>query len=530
MAFRSFSAVIFVLTIVVGSQPALGTLYIRDDATGGDATSIGDWDSLTKTCTLTGDVSEDIRIESDGITLDGAGYTVDGPGAGSGVGVRLDYRTGITIKNLNVRNFDYGIYLQGSNDNTLTWNNISSNSQNGIGLRNSSNNELTDNKTDWNGNCGISLFINCDNNTVTGNSSSNNYRGISVLESSRNKLTENTVDSCDYGIQLQDTSSITVTDNTVTNGQGKGHGILLFNTNDSTLERNTVDSYYYTCFYIQNSTNNSLTENTANSSGAGIYIHGCTDFILADNSASSNNGGIHLQDSTRITLEGNAAQSNIHNGISFTWSDYNTLTGNVISSNGYNGIYFVESDDNELKENTSSNNLWYGIRLTRSCNNQIYNNNFIDNSVQAAAQQDSTGNVFFLPAPLGGNYWNGWTSPDADNDGFVDNPYEFDGGQDDLPWAVQDGWLSPEVLIGQLIARVKALNLNQGIDNSLDTKLQNALAALEAANAGQRQDAVNKMQSFISAVEAQRGKSISETEADTLITAAQYIIDRLTAA
>ena len=86
---------------------------------------------------------------------------------------------------------------------------------------------------------------------------------------------------------------------------------------------------------------------------------------------------------------------------------------------------------------------------------------------------------------------------------------------------------SPEELIEQLIADVEALNLNQGIDNSLDAKLQNALDALEAANAGQRQDAVNKMNAFISAVAAQSGKALTSEEADILIALAQDIIDLL---
>ena len=48
---------------------------ISDDATGGDCTTIGTWNSGTKTCTLTGNLTVDskhgIEIHSDGITLDG---------------------------------------------------------------------------------------------------------------------------------------------------------------------------------------------------------------------------------------------------------------------------------------------------------------------------------------------------------------------------------------------------------------------------------------------------------------------------
>jgi len=71
---------------------------------------------------------------------------------------------------------------------------------------------------------------------------------------------------------------------------------------------------------------------------------------------------------------------------------------------------------------------------------------------------------------------------------------------------------------------VQNLNLAQGITNSLDAKLTNALDALSAANAGSRQDATNKLLAFISTVEAQRGKKITTAQADALLQLANRII------
>ena len=49
---------------------------ITDDATGGDCTTIGAWNSSTKTCTLTGDITvgqvHAIEIGSNGITISAA--------------------------------------------------------------------------------------------------------------------------------------------------------------------------------------------------------------------------------------------------------------------------------------------------------------------------------------------------------------------------------------------------------------------------------------------------------------------------
>ena len=83
---------------------------------------------------------------------------------------------------------------------------------------------------------------------------------------------------------------------------------------------------------------------------------------------------------------------------------------------------------------------------------------------------------------------------------------------------------SPSQAIHDLIAVVASLNLQQDISNSLDAKLQNALDALEAANTGNRQDATNKIQAFINAVEAQRDKELTSAQADQLIALANRIL------
>ena len=54
--------------------------------------------------------------------------------------------------------------------------------------------------------------------------------------------------------------------------------------------------------------------------------------------------------------------------------------------------------------------------------------------------------------------------------------------------------------------------------------MQNLVAALEAANAGQREDSANKLGAFMNAVEAQRGKAVTDAQADELITMARRIL------
>ncbi len=88
----------------------------------------------------------------------------------------------------------------------------------------------------------------------------------------------------------------------------------------------------------------------------------------------------------------------------------------------------------------------------------------------------------------------------------------------------------PEAVVGlilDLINEVTLLNLQNGIENAFDSKLENVIASLDAANAGQRNDAANKLDAFINAVEAQRGNALSDTEADNLIAKATEILSCL---
>lgn len=79
-------------------------------------------------------------------------------------------------------------------------------------------------------------------------------------------------------------------------------------------------------------------------------------------------------------------------------------------------------------------------------------------------------------------------------------------------------------LIDGLINHVLTLNLQQGISNSLDAKLSAALQAVDDFNAYNDIAAINTLEAFINAVEAQRGNKIPEADADELIAVALEII------
>jgi len=77
--------------------------------------------------------------------------------------------------------------------------------------------------------------------------------------------------------------------------------------------------------------------------------------------------------------------------------------------------------------------------------------------------------------------------------------------------------------ISDLIALVKSFNIKQGIESSLDAKLQNAYDALYAVSTGMIGNAGNKLDSFINEVHAQTGKALTTAQANQLIAAANSV-------
>ena len=85
--------------------------------------------------------------------------------------------------------------------------------------------------------------------------------------------------------------------------------------------------------------------------------------------------------------------------------------------------------------------------------------------------------------------------------------------------------VDPLILLEALINKVIDLNLQKGITNSLDVKLEAVIQALEDLNQNNNAAALGALLAFVSAVEAQRGNQIPEADADALIADAQIIID-----
>jgi len=83
---------------------------------------------------------------------------------------------------------------------------------------------------------------------------------------------------------------------------------------------------------------------------------------------------------------------------------------------------------------------------------------------------------------------------------------------------------TPEEAIQDLISDVEGMNLAKGVENSLTSKLEGAIASLSR---NQKNVATKQLYAFIKEVEAQRGKEIAYEQADELIAKAQRVIDNI---
>jgi len=247
------------------------------------------------------------------------------------------------------------------------------------------------------------------------------------------------------------------------------------------------------------------------------------DFML-QGPGTAYNYGVHLSVVRNVTVN-NINIKMFFAGVIVNSSSGCTLICNTLTSSSY-GILLGHSSSTNIVSNIIKNNdcgIWI-----YSDNNNIYHNNFINNVNQV--NSFASANIWDNGYPSGGNYWSDYeeTYPDAeeiDNSGIWNIPYWIDENNQDnyplmKPWGV-----SPEKAIEDLIKDVESMNLQQGVDNSLDAKLDAVLKSLEALNTNQRNDAINKLYAFINEVEAQRGNKITNEQADNIISEAQRIID-----
>ena len=333
------------ITSTLFNQAYAATIIIKNDKKGGNCTSVGTWNSNTKTCTLTKNLSGAIIIDSSGIVLNGNGRTITGNNIGEGV--TIAGQSGITVKNLKVRNFEVGIFIASGTNNILEGNSVTSSVRYGILLDSSNGNTLKQNTANSNNRIGIALLYS-DNNKLDGNTAVSNS----------GKFTQ-------AAIYLESSSRNTLTGNTASNNPS-AIGIVIVISEGNTLKDNIVNSNGHGGIFL----------------GVGVD-QGSAGNTLTGNTVSNNGVGISLDHANENNLIGNTVNSNKGNGITVEFeSSGNILRDNTANSN-YDGVVLIGAGNgNTLNHNTANSNSQFGFRLLDSgANNLFTDNNCLTNGV-----------------------------------------------------------------------------------------------------------------------------------------------------
>jgi parallel beta-helix repeat protein len=138
-------------------------IYIKSDGSIDPPTA-----GITRTgdlYTLTADMSIDsgIVIERDNMTLDGVEHALLGATLYQSKGISLSYRVNVTIANVEIRDYTYGIWLERSSNNTIRQNRLINNNDYGIFFGYVSTNNLVVSNFIEQSNYGIYLWLSSDN-------------------------------------------------------------------------------------------------------------------------------------------------------------------------------------------------------------------------------------------------------------------------------------------------------------------------------------------------------------------------------
>jgi parallel beta-helix repeat protein len=221
----------------VSSGLGLGPIYINAD--GSIAPPTAPIDRAGDYYTLTGSISattDGIIIQKNDIVLDGNGYAVQGAQAQNSRGVGLSEITSMTIKNLQIDGFTFGVWLNYSSGNSLSGNIIASN-DNGILMEYSSNNSVSGNNITADSACGIRLDVSS-NNTIFGNNITNSGHAVWLDHSLNNNVSENNITSNFGGILLADCTNNSISRNTMK--ANNGWGVLLEYSSSNSVSENNV--------------------------------------------------------------------------------------------------------------------------------------------------------------------------------------------------------------------------------------------------------------------------------------------------
>ena len=305
-------------------------------------------------CSGTYNLSNGITIAAGGITVEGNNTVLRGSSSTSGKGIQASGRQGVTIRNLTVRRYKYGIYLNDCDDLVLE-------------------------------NCTVEQTYNdcptgnCDFLNIFDGPTGTYGHAVWLRYCDRAIVRQNQVGGQQNGISLFDCTQALVEYNQASNNTG--WGITLYNTDDSTIRHNTANDCTRigggynggdaaALLIVYGSCNNQILDNVLLRGGDGVFLAGAThslqrqpnnDNYFARNDCSySPNNGFEATFSQRNVFEDNVSDY-CNYGYWLGYSTYNTVVNNQASHCSTAGVAIEHGNNNTIQGNTLNNNgrgLW----------------------------------------------------------------------------------------------------------------------------------------------------------------------------
>jgi parallel beta-helix repeat protein len=331
--FLVISLLISMLGLACSIQPvkAEGTIYIRADGSVDPPTApISTVDNVTYT--FTSNIYDSIVIERNNIVLDGAGYILEGPkdSFSQAPGIDLSLSSNVTVKNMEIKKFYYGIELHYSSNVVISGNDILANYDYDIADFYSSNNTVSGNNI---GAGGIGLW-GCSGNIILSNNITKGVfvqrGGVFLLSSSGNIISSNNVTAYGEGILLSSSSNNTISSNSIL---ANNIGIDLSSSSNNIISRNNITESNWRAIELSQSSNNNVSDNNIAENGwelyatypqyaAGVYLYSSYDNRIYHNNFINNAVQVRI-----FVSRYNVWDDGYPSGGNY-WSDYTGIDAN----------------------------------------------------------------------------------------------------------------------------------------------------------------------------------------------------------
>jgi parallel beta-helix repeat protein len=290
---------------------------------------------------------------------------IDGQNIGTVLNVTADYVkiSGLTIQNNldTFYHFSAGLHLW-SNSSLITDIIIANTYQSGL-CAHGHYNTIIKNIFIKNENYGINIRRRSNDNLITQNTLSYTNNGILLVDNSKNIITNNTITFNSKGISLSYSRNTIVQENYISNNNDNG---LYYDTQYSTITTRNIISNNRNGIRLQKGSDNTISHNyIQNNTKNGIYtrFYDISHYNIHHNYITNNGDGLDISGKYN-TIKFNIFEGNIRS-INMSEAFYNKITSNNFIDNKRNVRIDNTRNENVDDERTNNfnGNYWNGSRL-----------------------------------------------------------------------------------------------------------------------------------------------------------------------